>query len=62
MKREEAQKSSEQQPGKPLLQGQMSREDAFRILEALRQTEQQLQPVLRRPIEKQKEREPLKDW
>lgn len=43
-----------------LLQGQMSRENALRILNALKESEQELQ-FLRRP-QPQKETEPLKDW
>lgn len=52
----------EQQAGQsgPLLQGQMSKENALRILNALKESEQELQ-FLRRP-QQQKESEPLKDW
>jgi len=59
---QEGQKPEEgqgQQP-KPLLQGQMSQENALRILNALKESEQELQ-VLRRP-HKQTDHEPLKDW
>ena len=45
----------------PLLQGQMSQENALRILNALKESEQGLQ-ILRQPKQKQNEREPLKDW
>ena len=48
-------------PQKALLQGQMSRENAYRILDALKASEQQIQ-IMRRPIKPQKEREPEKDW
>lgn len=48
------------QEQKPLLQGQMSQENALRILNALKESEQELQ-VLRRP-HRQSEHEPLKDW
>lgn len=48
-------------PGlKPLFQGQMSQESALRILDALRNSEQELQS-LRRP-RSETDHEPLKDW
>lgn len=50
-----------EQAGRPLYQGQMSKQDAVRILNALRDSEQQLQ-ILRRPEERQSEYEPEKDW
>jgi len=49
------------EPTRPLYQGQMSRADAIRLLDALRATEQELQ-VLRRPTPQAREHEPLKDW
>jgi Ca-activated chloride channel homolog len=57
------QQEQQQQPQAPgrLLQGQMAQEDAMRILDALRQTEQQLQ-TLRRPTEPEREHQPLRDW
>jgi Ca-activated chloride channel homolog len=58
-KKEQNQRNQQQQ--RPLLQGQMAQSDAMRILDALRETEQQLQ-MLRRPTNPQPEREPLKDW
>jgi tetratricopeptide (TPR) repeat protein len=50
-------------PSRPLYQGQMSRQDALRILDALKDSEQELQ-VLRRPQTNRqaREHEPLKDW
>jgi Ca-activated chloride channel homolog len=45
---------------RPLYQGQMSKMDANRILDALRQSEQQLQ-LLKKP-NKQSNREPIRDW
>ncbi|MBI4394799.1 MAG: tetratricopeptide repeat protein [Candidatus Omnitrophica bacterium] len=45
---------------KPLFQGQMSQENALRILDALRESEQELQQ-LRQP-RRQTDHEPLKDW
>ena len=45
---------------KPLFQGQMSKENAIGILDALKSSEQELQS-LRRPRQ-QAEHEPLKDW
>lgn len=59
--KQDANQPSSREPNKAYLQGQMSQEDALRILDALRESEQQLQPVLRRP-EKQDESEALKDW
>ncbi|MBI4372693.1 MAG: tetratricopeptide repeat protein [Candidatus Omnitrophica bacterium] len=50
----------EGEPLKPLLQGQMSKENALRILNALKESEQDLQ-TLRQP-RRQSEHEPLKDW
>ena len=44
----------------PTLQGQMSKENALRILNALKESEQGLQ-VLRQP-RKQSDSEPAKDW
>ena len=44
----------------PTLQGQMSKENALRILNALKESEQELQ-VLRQP-RKQSDSEPAKDW
>lgn len=48
-------------PDKVLLQGQMSQQQAYRILDALKASEQQIQ-ILRRPSKPQKEQEPEKDW
>lgn len=45
----------------PLYQGQMSKENAMRILNALQQGEQELQ-ILKRPTKPHQEREPEKDW
>ncbi len=45
----------------PLLQGQMSKEDAYRILEALRDSEKELQ-VLRKPKASQNPERPDRDW
>ena len=53
-------KEQQGQESKPLYQGQMSKENALRILDALRDSERELQ-LLRRP-RPQTEREPLKDW
>lgn len=50
-----------QGPQKALLQGQMSREQAYHILDALKTSEQQIQ-ILRRPSKPQKEHTPEKDW
>lgn len=50
----------EQEKRAPILQGQMSQENALRILSALKESEQELQ-LLRRP-RKQSDQEPLKDW
>lgn len=62
--REDEQSKPEAQEGTdrfhPLRQGQMSREDAMRILEALRESEQELQ-VLRQTT-RQSDHEPEKDW
>ena len=52
---------SEEQPGRQPLQGQMSKENAMRILDALREGEKELQD-LRRPPVQPKSQEPLKDW
>ncbi len=64
---EEREGSQEQKPEegqgeqlKPLFQGQMSKENAIGILDALKSSEQELQS-LRRPRQ-QAEHEPLKDW
>ena len=54
------QQASEGTEEKPLYQGQMPKENALRILNALKESEQELQ-FLRRP-RKQAEHEPLKDW
>ena len=50
-----------EKPQKALLQGQMSHQDAYRVLDALKTSEQQIQ-ILRHPSKPQKEREPEKDW
>lgn len=50
-----------QGPEKALLQGQMSKQQAYHILDALKASEQQIQ-ILRRPSKPQKEQEPEKDW
>src|SRR3989338_28995 len=52
----------EEQQQKQLYQGQMSREDAERILNALKDTEQELQSIVRRPQEKFPDHNPEKDW
>ena len=57
----ESKPDESKEPQKPLLQGQMAKQDALRILDALKETEQELQGI-RRPIKKSEEREPEKDW
>ena len=57
---DQKQEEREGQQPKPLLQGQMSKENALRILDALKESEQELQS-LRQP-RRQSDREPLKDW
>ena len=62
MEKQENQAGNDEKQNKPLYQGQMSKENALRILEALKDSEQELQ-VLRRPTHpKNDEREPEKDW
>lgn len=71
--REEGQAGQNQQPepqrqegeGREPLQGQMSKENALRILDALKEGEKELQDMRRPPVQPEsesKERGPLKDW
>ncbi|MBI4368298.1 MAG: tetratricopeptide repeat protein [Candidatus Omnitrophica bacterium] len=54
-------KDEQSQAARPLLQGQMSKENALRILDALRESEQELQ-ILKRPKQQDADHEPVKDW
>jgi len=54
-------KEDQTQAARPLLQGQMSKENALRILDALKESEQELQ-ILKRPKQQHADHEPLKDW
>jgi len=58
---EESEQEQPEKTGTQPLQGQMSKESALRLLDALRQGEQRLQDLRRPPVESDSQ-EPLKDW
>ena len=63
-KKQEQQEPKEQQGKAPKpLQGQMTMENAMRILEAMKESEKELQDLRRPPVEpQQSEHPPAKDW
>jgi len=59
---QKGQNMPESKQEQPLLQGQMSKEDALRILDALKTNEQHLQSVLRTPKNIPSRENPERDW